>query len=71
MPDEIKPAHYMVGDPYEHVKVVRAWKLSYELGCSTKYIARAGKKDPTKHIEDLKKAIRYIEMEIERIGGTS
>ena len=67
LPDTIKPEHYKVGDMYEHAKVVNAWGLNYQLGCATKYIARAGKKDPTKHVEDLKKAIRYIEMEIERI----
>lgn len=65
----IKPAHYKVGDPYEHVKVVRAWGLNYELGCATKYIARAGKKSERAHVEDLRKAIRYIEMEIERLEG--
>lgn len=34
-----------------------------------KYIARAGKKNPEKEVEDLKKARWYIEREIKRLGG--
>ena len=33
---------------------------------AVKYISRAGKKDPNKYIEDLRKAIWYINREIER-----
>ena len=63
------PPHYKseAGDQYEHFKVVKAWKLSYCLGCATKYIKRAGLKDGSSQIDDLKKAIRYIEMELENI----
>ena len=32
-----------------------------------KYISRAGKKDPTKEIEDLKKAVWYLDREINRL----
>jgi len=32
-----------------------------------KYIYRAGKKDPEKEVEDLRKAIHSLEMEIERL----
>lgn len=34
---------------------------------SKKYIARAGKKDPNKTVEDLQKAAWYINCEIERM----
>lgn len=63
----IDPEHYKAGNPYEHRKVVVAWDLGYELGCATKYICRAGKKDAQKEIEDLRKAIRYIEFRIENL----
>lgn len=60
------PKHYGGGDnPYEVIKVIDAWGLGFAIGNAVKYLARAGKKDPTKHIEDLKKAIWYIEHEIE------
>ena len=59
------PAHYGGRDnPYEAIKVIRAWDLGFSLGNAVKYIARAGKKNPSKKIEDLKKAIWYIEEEI-------
>lgn len=60
------PAHYGgKDDPYEHIKVVQAWGLNYQLGNCTKYIARAGKKDPAKLLEDLKKARFYLDYEIQ------
>lgn len=59
------PAHYGGADnPYEAIKVIRSWGLSFCLGNAVKYIARAGRKDPAKHIEDLKKARWYISEEI-------
>ena len=64
------PAHYGgKDDPYEHIKVVQAWGLNYQLGNCTKYLARAGKKDPAKLLEDLKKARFYLDYEITRLGG--
>lgn len=63
------PLHYQSdeGEQYEHFRVVRAWNLSYCTGCSTKYIKRAGLKNSSTVVEDLRKAIRYLEMEIENI----
>lgn len=59
------PDHYGGKDnPYEVIKVVRAWNLSFSLGNTIKYIARAGKKDPSKRIEDLHKAMWYLQEEI-------
>lgn len=60
------PNHYGGKDNlYEVRKVIRAWGLGFNLGNAVKYIGRAGKKDPAKHIEDLEKAIFYINDEIE------
>lgn len=60
------PDHYGGKDnPYEAIKVIRAWDLGFSLGNAVKYISRAGKKDPAKRLEDLKKAAWYIQEEIE------
>ena len=60
------PSHYGgEGNIYETIKVIRAWNLGFSLGNAVKYLSRAGKKDPTKKIEDLKKAIWYIQEEID------
>ena len=58
------PVHYGGADNlYEHIKVVEAWGLGYNLGNATKYICRSGKKslDP---LEDLKKAQFYLNREV-------
>jgi hypothetical protein len=60
------PNHYGGEDnPYEAIKVIDAWGLNFCLGNAVKYISRAGKKDPAKTVEDLKKARWYIDHEIE------
>lgn len=64
------PAHYGGKDnPYEHVKVARAlgWTKNAFIYTCTKYLWRAGKKDPRKHLEDLEKAKWYLEQEIEDV----
>ncbi len=56
------PIHYGgVNNTYEVIKVIDAWELGFELGNAVKYISRAGKKNPDKEIEDLKKAVWYLE----------
>lgn len=66
----VHPSHYGGGDnPYETIKVIRAWGLGFDLGNAVKYISRAGKKDPAKTVEDLRKAIFYIEDEIKHLEG--
>lgn len=60
------PEHYGGKDnPYEAIKIIEAHNLGFHLGNAVKYILRAGKKDPTKEIEDLKKAIWYLERKLE------
>lgn len=41
--------------------------LGFNLGNSVKYIARCGKKDPEKLLEDLKKARWYLDREIKNM----
>lgn len=64
MSDPISPDHYQfngaqVIDLTEH--------LSFCAGNAVKYLARAGRKDPERHIEDLRKALWYVQREINRI----
>ena len=40
---------------------------NYHRGNAVKYIARAGRKDPAKEVEDLRKARFYLDREIERL----
>ena len=68
MSDVQHPYHYGGKDnQYEAIKVIEAWKLSFCLGNAVKYISRAGKKDATKTVEDLEKAVWYLEREIQNI----
>lgn len=63
------PDHYQFGkdNEYEAIKVIDAWDLGFSLGNTVKYISRAGKKDPTKEVEDLKKALFYLEHHIKTL----
>jgi hypothetical protein len=54
------PSHYTDGG-IETIDFIEAKKLPYHLGNAVKYISRAGKKDQNKTIEDLQKAVWYIE----------
>jgi len=57
------PDHYRPG-VYEAINVIRAWELNFAMGNALKYICRAGRKDPETEIEDLRKAIFYLQSEI-------
>ena len=62
------PNHYGGAEsPYEAIKVIDAWGLSFCLGNVVKYIARAGKKDGNSELQDLQKAAWYLNHEIETI----
>lgn len=58
------PKHYNDGK-IEVIEFIEDKNLGFHLGNAVKYIARAGKKDPSKYVEDLKKAIWYIRRRIE------
>lgn len=62
------PDHYTSGG-IETIDFIECKGLSYHLGNAVKYITRAGKKDPTKTVEDLKKAIWYLSREVQRLEG--
>ncbi len=57
------PAHYTDG-AIEVIDYIEDKRLGYHLGNAVKYISRAGKKDPAKTVEDLQKAVWYINQHI-------
>jgi hypothetical protein len=62
------PKHYGGKEnPYEAIKVIEAWELDFCLGNVIKYLSRAGKKDPQKETEDLKKALWYLQRKIDHL----
>lgn len=62
------PQHYGgENNPYEAIKVIEAWDLDFHLGNTVKYISRAGKKGTDKELQDLKKALWYLERKIQNI----
>ena len=61
------PAHYHAAGGYEVIEIIEAWRLNFARGNALKYLARAGLKDPRTERQDLKKALWYIERELERL----
>ena len=57
------PKHYNVGD-IEAIDFIDSWGLNFNLGNVIKYVTRCNYKG--NKIEDLQKAIFYIEREIDR-----
>lgn len=62
------PEHYTDGG-IETIDFIEAKKLPYHLGNAVKYVSRAGKKNPEKTIEDLQKAVWYINRYISLLGS--
>lgn len=59
------PSHYCDGREYEPVNVILDWGLDFLLGNALKYISRCGRKGGEEDaIEDLEKAVWYIEKRI-------
>ena len=58
------PSHYNQGK-FEAIDVIEDWQLNFNLGNTVKYISRAGHKDDI--IQDLKKALWYLDREIKRL----
>lgn len=68
MSDPISPAHYQgFSNGAEVIDITEC--LPFNTGNAVKYLARAGRKDPARHLEDLQKAAWYVDREITRLGG--
>ena len=63
-----RPSHY-ADTKIEVIDYIEDKGFGYHLGNAIKYISRAGKKDPSKTVEDLRKAEWYIERYIQLIEG--
>lgn len=61
-----QPSHYTTGS-IEVIEAIEAWHLNFYRANVVKYVARAGKKDPNKELEDLKKAQWYLNREIQKM----
>lgn len=62
------PSHYTDGK-IEVIDFIEDKGLNFHRGNAVKYIARAGKKDSEKEVEDLRKAVWYLNREITRLTG--
>jgi len=64
MSDPINPSHYQV----DYVmRIIEDFKLDFCLGTVLKYILRAGKKENSTELEDLKKARWYLDRKIKQL----
>jgi hypothetical protein len=59
------PKHYNAGS-IEVIDAIEAWGLGFSLGNAVKYIARCDHKGNA--VEDLRKALWYIQRELDRRG---
>ena len=62
------PSHYTKGK-IEVADFIADQKLNFDRGNAVKYVCRAGSKDTDKEIQDLEKAIWYINHEIKMLKG--
>ena len=61
------PPHYADGWSNGAEVIDLTERLSFCAGNVVKYVCRAGRKDPDKHVEDLEKARWYLDREIARV----
>lgn len=62
------PSHYNKGK-IEVADFISDQKLNFDRGNAVKYVCRAGDKDPDAEVQDLEKAIWYIQHEIKVLKG--
>ena len=65
--DNVNHPSYYNNGKVEVIDAIEAWGLNFHRGNAVKYIARAGKKNIANEVEDLEKAVWYINREIERL----
>jgi len=68
MKDHIEPSHYteMKISPLEYIEANP--HLTWSLANAIKYISRAGNKDDNPKLQDLSKALWYLQHEIKRLA---
>lgn len=67
--DEINSAQHYGGadNPYEAIKVIEAWGVTFCIGQVLKYVCRAGKKANESTVKDYRKAIYYLTREADKL----
>lgn len=65
--DNVNHPSYYTDGKIEVIDFIEDKKLNFHRGNAVKYIARAGKKNTANEVEDLEKAVWYINREIERL----
>lgn len=69
--DEVNhPSHYTDGK-IEVIDFIEDKGLNFHRGNAVKYITRAGKKNKKKEVQDLQKAIWYLNREITRLTNSN
>lgn len=58
-----EPSHYKFPGGVEVIDITK--HLPFAQGNVIKYVARAGRKDPSKEVEDLEKALTYLEIALD------
>ena len=71
MTDMINPSHYRGDRKFEPIAVIEDWGLNYRLGNALKYISRNGRKPGEDPREGLRKAIWYLERQIQALDKPS
>lgn len=71
MSDNVKNPSYYNRGKIEVWEFIEDQGLDYHTGNAVKYIARAGFKDPSKEVEDLEKAIAFLERKIKVLNSTN
>lgn len=61
--------HYDNGKDYDLIDVISDYNLNFNRGNIIKYVARAGKKD--NELQDLRKALDYLQREIQTIESNN
>lgn len=70
-PDPVAhPSHYNQGR-IEVIEFIEDQHLDFHLGNTLKYICRAGKKDPSKEIQDLEKGAWYLRRKLELLKAAA
>lgn len=64
------PPHYLAGR-IEVWDFIIDQNLEYCSGCAVKYIARAGRKNPDTHVQDLEKASAYLKRFLKHLQSTN
>jgi hypothetical protein len=58
------PKHYNHGK-FEVIDVIEDWEVDFHIGNVIKYVSRAGRKNDDTEIQDLKKALWYLQRKID------